>query len=80
MEYGEGEGVVDAGGCFLCGQNVSDVWVDVEEETTASNDWIGCNVKPFRIYSFMTATKNDQFCDHHPLYLQKWTIDPLFKN
>ena len=59
MEYGEGEGVVDAGGCFLCGQNVSDVWVDVEEETTASNDWIGCNVKPFRIYSFMTATKND---------------------
>ena len=47
----------DAGGCFLCGQNVSDVWVDVEEETTASNDCIGCNVKPFRVYSFMTATK-----------------------
>ena len=24
--------------------------------------------------------KNDQFCDPHPLYLQKWTIDPLLTN
>ena len=49
--------------CSLPSQNVSGLWLDVEEETTASNDWIGCNFKPFRGHTFMTVTKNDQFCD-----------------
>ena len=32
-----------AGGCSLRRQNVSGLRVDVEEESTASNDWIGLN-------------------------------------
>ena len=30
---------------------------------TTSNYWIGCNFKPLKGHTFMTATKNDQFCD-----------------
>ena len=30
---------------------------------TTSNYWIGCNFKPLRGHTFMTVTKNDQFCD-----------------
>ena len=36
-----------------CCMYVSDWWLDVEEKTTASNDCIGCNFKPFRGYKFM---------------------------
>ena len=28
-------------------------WLDVEEKTTASNNWIGCNFKAFRCHVFM---------------------------
>ena len=65
---------------YLCSQNVSGWYLNVEEETIASNDWIGCNLKPFRDHTFMMATKDEQFCDPlhpvpHPFHLQKWTID-----
>ena len=76
--------------CYLCSQNVSGLRLDVEEETTACSDWIGCNFEPFRGHTFMTASKNDQFYDPPPpshilcttpcLDLQTWTIDLLFKN
>ena len=61
---------------YLCSQNVSGWYLNVEEETTASNDWIGCNLKPFRDRTFMMATKDEQFCDPlypvpHPFHLQK---------
>ena len=49
-------------GCSLHSQNVSSLWLDVEE-TAASSDGIGCNFKPFKGQTFMTATTNDQFCD-----------------
>ena len=49
-----------AGGCSLRSQNV--LWLDVEEETTASDDSIGCSFKLIRGHTFMTATKNGQFC------------------
>ena len=50
---GEGDG-----GCYPCSQNVACMhvsawWLDVEEKTAASNDWIGCNFKPFRGHTFM---------------------------
>ena len=50
-----------AGGCSLAlrSQNVSDLRLCVEEKTVASNDWIGCNFKPFRCHMFMAATNND---------------------
>ena len=63
---GVGRGVIGrggAGGCSLCSKNVSDLWDDVEEETAASKDWIGCNFKPLSGRTFMTATKSEQFCD-----------------
>ena len=47
--------------CSLHSQNASDLRLGVEEKTTASYDWIGCNFKPFRGHIFMTVTKNDQF-------------------
>ena len=61
---------------YQCSQNVSGWYLNVEEETTASNDWIGCNLKPFRDHTFMMATKDEQFCDPlypvpHPFHLQK---------
>ena len=55
------------GGCSLCSEDISGLWLDVEEETAASNDWIGCNFKPIKGHTFMTATKNDQFCEPPPL-------------
>ena len=52
-----GDGVV---GVFsLHSQNIFGLWLDVEEETIASNDWIGCNLNSFRSHTFMTVTKND---------------------
>ena len=48
---GVGRGVEwgsDWGGCSLPYQNVSGLWFDIEEETTASNNCIGCNFKPFK--------------------------------
>ena len=39
------------------------IWLDVEEETAASSNYIGFNFKPFRGHIFMMSTKNDQFCD-----------------
>ena len=45
-------------GCYLRSQNVFGWWLDVEEETTASNDCIGRNFKPFRGYTFMMVTKS----------------------
>ena len=56
------------------------VWLDIEEETTASNNWIGCNFKPFTGQTFVTSTKNDQLYDPQPPHLQNWIIDLLFKN
>ena len=50
------------------------VWLDVEEETNASNSRIGCNFKQFRSHKFMTSVKIDHSYDPRPLYLQKWTI------
>ena len=44
-EWGKG-----LGGCHLCNQNKSGWWLDVEEKTAASNDWIG--------YTLMLATIN----------------------
>ena len=38
-------------------------WLDVKEQTTASNNWIDCNFKPFKGHKFMTSTKYDQLCD-----------------
>ena len=52
-----------AGGCYLRSQNVYGLWLDVEEESTVYNDWIGCNFKPFGGHTFIKTTKNDQFCD-----------------
>ena len=54
---GRGTGGQWSGGCSLPYQNVSGLWLDVEGETTISNDWIGSNFKPFRGHTFMTATK-----------------------
>ena len=34
----------------------------------------------FRGHTFITSTKNNQFCDPPPLHPQKGTIDLLFKN
>ena len=71
---GVGRGVSERGaGGFLRSQNVSGVWLDAEEEITASNGCIACNFKPFRGHTFMMATKNYQFCDSppHPLHPQK---------
>ena len=45
------------------------LWLDVDEETTASNYRVGCNFKPFRGHTVMTAIKNEQYCDY--LHLQK---------
>ena len=71
-----------AGSCSVRSQNVSGLWFDVEEETATSNDWISCNFKPFRSHTFMTTTKDDQFCDPAPAPppSAKWTIVLLFKN
>ena len=61
-----------AGGCSRCSQNVSDLWLDVEEETAASNDWIDCKFKSFRGHTFITTTKKYQFVTlTTPLDLQK---------
>ena len=49
-------------GCYIRSQNISGWLLDNEEETTASNDCFGCNFKPFRGHTFMTTTKNYQFC------------------
>ena len=54
------------GGGFSSTHNASGLWHDVEEETTASSDWIGCNFKPFRGHTFVAVTKNDQSCDPPP--------------
>ena len=54
---GETGGLGGNGGCSLPYQNVSGLWLDVEGETTVSNDWIGSNFKPFRGHTFMIATK-----------------------
>ena len=54
---GEAGGLGGNGGCSLPYQNVSGLWLDVEGETTVSNDWIGSNFKPFRGHKFMIATK-----------------------
>ena len=54
-----GLGDEGAESCSLRNQNVSSLWLD-SEETTASNDWIGCNFIPFMGHTFLTATKNNQ--------------------
>ena len=56
------------------------IWLDVEEETSASSNWIGCNFKPFRGQTFVASTKNDQLCDPQPPHPQNWIIDLLLKN
>ena len=48
MEWGEEWSGGVTGGCSLSYQNVSGSWFDIEEETAASNDCIGCNFKPFK--------------------------------
>ena len=53
------------GGFFPFSQNVSGL-LDVEEETTAANNWVGCNFKPFRDHIFLTLTETDQFCNPPP--------------
>ena len=41
---------------YVC-MYVSGWWLDVEEKTTASNDWIGCNFKLFRGHTFSVLEK-----------------------
>ena len=54
------------------------IWVDVEEETAASNNYVGFNFKPFRGYIFMMSTKNNQFSDLlPPPSTKKCTMDQL---
>ena len=55
MDCGEEWVVGDggAGGCCLRNQNVSGLWLNVEEETSASNDWIGCTFKPFKGHTYI---------------------------
>ena len=59
---------------------ISDMWLDVEQETTTSNYWIDCNFKSFRGHASVTTTKWPISWLPHPLHLQKWTIGLLFKN
>ena len=56
-----GEGEEGARGWFL--RQLKSIWLEVKEETIASNNWVGCNFKPFRGHTFMTSTKNDQLRD-----------------
>ena len=55
-ELGEGGGR-EVEGCYVHCQKESDLWLDVEEETTISNDGIDCHFEPFRYHTFMTARK-----------------------
>ena len=58
------------------------VWLDVEEENTDFNNWIGCNFEPFRTDTFITSTKPIKWppSPPNPLHLQKWTTDLLSRN
>ena len=62
MGGGGGGGVGRAAGFSLCSQNIYGLCFDVEEETTASNDWIFFDFEPFWGHIFMKAL-NNQFCD-----------------
>ena len=67
-----------AGGWGLFSMYSKYIWLDVEEETAASSNYIGFNFKAFRGYIFMMSTKNDQFFDLlYPPSTKKWTIDQL---
>ena len=56
-----GEGEEGAGDWFL--RQLKSIWLEAKEATITSNNWVGCNFKPFRGHAFMTSTKNDQLCD-----------------
>ena len=76
VDWGEwGAGVV---GCMFTVAVAVSIWIDVEEETATSNNWIGCNFKPFRGQTFMTITKNNESCDPQPPHLQNWIIYIFF--
>ena len=78
VELGEGGGG-EVEGCYVHFQKESDLWLDVEEETTISNDWIGCNFEPFKYHTFMTARKKlTNFVTHSPQLL--WPTPSFCKN
>ena len=59
-----GLGKEAAEGCSLCQSKCAKfVWLDVGEQTTASNDWIYCSFKLFRGQIFMVFMKYDQLGD-----------------
>ena len=61
---------------ILC---ASSKWVTLSVSSSSFEHRIACWL--FRCHSFVTYTKNDEFCDSHQhLHPQKWTIEVLLKN
>ena len=54
----EGEVSVGEGVWGLISVHSKCIWLDVEVEAHASNNWIGCNFKPFKARTIMMSTKN----------------------
>ena len=71
---GVGERVSEGGeGLGLFSTQSKCFWLVVEEETTASNNWNGCNFKPFMGHTFVMFTKMNSFATQSPVpFIRKY--------